>query len=140
MRKAVWLMAVFLGLMCVGLWRGAEATRSTLWERYMAAGDRLQAHGRPADAAKRYQAAIRRAERFGPADPRLAISLDRYAALLRATGQAAAAVPLEARARAIRARTGAPADGDWGAPSPAPRSSASSVPAVPPSLPASGRH
>src|SRR5436190_11294920 len=126
MRKAVWLMAAFLGLMCVALWRGAESTRSTLWERYMAAGDRLQAHGRPMDAAKRYQAAIRRAERFGPADPRLAISLSRYAALLRAAGQAAAAAPLEARAQAIRARIGEPSAGDHGAPSSSPPAPAAS--------------
>jgi hypothetical protein len=103
MRKAVWLMVVFLGLTCVGMWRATGIAQSTLWERYMAAGDRLQAQRRPLDAAKRYQAAIRRAERFGPSDPRLASSLTRYAALLRSTGQNAAAAPLEARARAIDA-------------------------------------
>jgi hypothetical protein len=101
MRKAVWLMVLFLGLTCMGMWRGAGIARSTLWERYMAAGDRLQARGRTLDAAKRYQAAIHRAEQFGPSDPRLTVSLKRYAALLRATGQNAAAAPLEARARAI---------------------------------------
>src|SRR5947199_10644188 len=106
MRKAVGLMMAFLGVMCLGLWRSAGMTQSTLWERYMAAGDRLQARGRPLDAARRYQAAIRRAERFGPADPRLAASLSRYAALLRATGQSASAAPLEARVRASQVRNG----------------------------------
>jgi hypothetical protein len=104
MRKAVWLMMLFLGLTCVGMWRGAGIARSTLWERYMAAGDRLRAQGRTLDAEKRYQAAIHRAERFGPSDPRLALSLTRYAALLRATGQTAAAAPLEARAQSIGAQ------------------------------------
>src|SRR5947199_10725891 len=120
MRKAVGLMMAFLGVMCLGLWRSAGMTQSTLWERYMAAGDRLQARGRPLDPAKRYQAAIRRAERFGPADPRLAASLSRYAALLRATGQPAAAAPLEARAQAIQARNGqAPAAAEGATPAPA---------------------
>ena len=122
MRKAVGLIMAFLGVMCLGLWRSAGITQSTLWERYMAAGDRLQARGCPMDAAKRYQAAIRRAERFGPADPRLAASLSHYAALLRATGQAAAAAPLEARARAIRVRNGeAPAAAEGVTPAPAER-------------------
>jgi hypothetical protein len=102
MRKAVWLMVVFLGFTCFGLWRGARIAESTLWERYLTAGDRLRARGRTEEAARRYQAAIRRAERFGPADPRLAISLHRYAALLHAAGQDAAAAPLEARAEAIQ--------------------------------------
>jgi tetratricopeptide (TPR) repeat protein len=104
MRKVVWLMMGVLGLLYLGLWRGAGIAQSTVWERYMAAGERLQRQGRPAEAARWYQAAIRRAERFGPADPRLAASLNRYAALLRANGQSAAAVSLEARARAVSPR------------------------------------
>ena len=51
MRKAVWLMVAFLGLVCFGLARSAGIAQSTLWERYMAAGERLQAQGRPVEAA-----------------------------------------------------------------------------------------
>lgn len=108
MRKAVWLMVAFLGLVCFGLWRSAGIAQSSMWERYMAAGERLQAQGRPVEAARWYQAAIRRAERFGPADPRLAVSLSRYATLRRATGPAAAA-PLEGTARARNGDPGAAA-------------------------------
>jgi hypothetical protein len=111
MRKAVWLMVAFLGLVCFGLARSAGIAQSIMWERYLAAGERLQAQGRPVEAARWYQAAIRRAERFGPADPRLAVSLSRYAVFLHAAGQAAAAAPLEARAPAIRVRNGDPAGG-----------------------------
>jgi len=106
MRRVVWLMMVVLGLFCLGLWRGTGVAQRAVWARYMAAGERLQGQGRPVEAARWYRAAIRRAERFGPADPRLAASLSRCAALLRASGQAAAAVPLEARARAIQAQPG----------------------------------
>ena len=101
MNKLVWLTVAFLGLVCVALWRGAVFAQDQLWQTCMRAGARSQQHGRAAEAARLYQVAIKRAERFGPGDARLVTSLAGLADLYRAQGDYPKAEPLYQRALAI---------------------------------------
>lgn len=101
MRKLVWLSALFLGLMCAALWRGAVLAQDGIWEMCLQAGQKAQQQGRPAEAARLYQVALRRAERFDPRDPRRVTSLIALADLYRAQGDAANAAPLYQRALAL---------------------------------------
>ena len=105
MNKLVWLTVAFLGLVCVALWRGAVFAQDQLWETCMRAGARSQQHGRAAEAARLYQVASKRAERFGPGDARLVTSLASLADLYRAQGDYQKAEPLYQRALAIGERT-----------------------------------
>ena len=105
MNKLVWLTVAFLGLVCVALWRGAVFAQDQLWQTCMRAGARSQQHGRAAEAARLYQVAIKRAERFGPGDARLVTSLAGLADLYRAQGDYPKAEPLYQRALAIGERT-----------------------------------
>jgi hypothetical protein len=101
MQKLVWCTVVFWGIVCLALWRGGTFAQDSLWESCMNAASRSQQHGQPAEAARMYQVAIRRAERFGPHDARLVTSLIGLADLYRAQGKLAEAAPLYQRALAI---------------------------------------
>jgi tetratricopeptide (TPR) repeat protein len=108
--KLVWLSAVFLGIVCAALWRGAVFAQDGLWETCLHAAGKAQRQGRTAEAARLYQVAIRRAERFGPQDPRLMTSLADLAALYRAQGDDQKAEPLYQRALAIGEKALGPND------------------------------
>ncbi len=65
-----------------------------------------QAQGRYAEAEPLYQRALATVEKaLGPEHPHVATSLENYAALLRQTARADEAERMEARAKAIRAKS-----------------------------------
>ncbi len=74
------------------------------WENYVIAGGKARDKGNYPEAEKHIAAAVKEAEGFGPQDPRLAASLENYAALRRETGRSDEAAKMEARAEAIRAK------------------------------------
>lgn len=98
MSKLVWLSGVFLSVVCAVLWRGAVFAQDSLRETCLRAGAKAQRQGHSAEAARLYQVAIRRAERFGPHDPRLVTGLAHLADLYRAQGDSQKAAPLYQRA------------------------------------------
>src|SRR5947209_17472147 len=110
MSKVVWLTVAFLGILCAALWRGADFARDSMWETCLRAGIKAQQQGHGAAAARLYQVAIRRAERFGPYDPRLVTSLADLAALYSAQGDYQKAEPLYQRALAIGEKALGPND------------------------------
>ncbi len=64
-----------------------------------------QAQGRYAEAGSLYRRALAIKEKaLGPEHPRVATTLENYAALLRKTGRTTEATKMEARAKAIRAK------------------------------------
>ena len=67
----------------------------------MAAGDRAYQQGRYAEAERFFTSALERAERVGPQDPRVALSLGLLAAAYQAGGSYAPAEPLLQRALVI---------------------------------------
>ncbi|MFQ5792920.1 MAG: tetratricopeptide repeat protein [Acidobacteriota bacterium] len=87
--------------------RGAEPSYSG-WEKYMAAGAKAYQQGRYAVAEKSLQAALKEAERFGPQDERLAVTLNDLAALYGAQGRHSRAEPLQKRALAVREKVFGP--------------------------------
>ena len=110
MSKVVWLAVAFLGMVCAALWRGAVYAQDSMWETCLRAGVKAQQQGHAAAAARLYQVAIRRAERFGPSDPRLVTSLADLAALYSAQGDYQKAEPLYQRALAIGEKALGPKD------------------------------
>ncbi len=68
------------------------------WRRELSLGDRALHHGRYAEAEELLEAALKRAEGFGPQDPRLAESLSALADLYYARGEYHKAEPLYRRA------------------------------------------
>jgi tetratricopeptide (TPR) repeat protein len=101
MQKLVWCTVAFLGIVCAALWRGAVFAKDALWETCMKAAVRSQQQGRPAEAARMYEVAIRRAQRFGSHDARLVTSLTGLADLYRQQGDAQKAEPLYLQALAL---------------------------------------
>ena len=98
--KPIWLLA---GLLCLALAIAAVILlRDDPWERHMAAGAAAYQQGKYAEAAKQIRAAVEEAREFGPADRRLAASLNNLAAIFDAQGKYAEAEPLHQRALAIR--------------------------------------
>ena len=71
------------------------------WETFVTAGAEAYQQGNYAEAEKSWLAALKEAQEFRPADPRLATSLDNLAALYNAQGKYAEAEPLHKRALAI---------------------------------------
>jgi len=92
------VIALALGAAPVAAQPAADGQR---WETPMAAGERAYQLGRYAEAERFFAAALERAERLGPQDPRVALSLGLLAAAYQAEGQYGPAEPLLHRALAI---------------------------------------
>lgn len=91
-----------LALVVCGVFLCAAAPRQSDWEIANQAGlDALRA-GRHAEAEKQFDLAVKEAEGFGAADPRLATCLNNLASLYDTQGKYAQAEPLYTRALAIR--------------------------------------
>jgi Tetratricopeptide repeat len=65
-----------------------------LWQKTIREGKHLHQQGRHAEAERVHLLALAEAEKFGPEDRRLALSLNELAALYHATGQLRKAEPL----------------------------------------------
>lgn len=102
-------MAVLVGFALIAGEVAATAQPST-WERNLREGNDLVSHGQYAQAERSYLSAIREAEKFGPNDQRLAVSLASLALFYMSQGQTEKALPLAARALAIRATKEGAAD------------------------------
>ena len=76
--------------------------QATLWDVYIKDGNQAKDQGQYAKALKLYTLALEEAEKFGPADPRLAASLNILALLYKTQGDYAKAEPLYKRSLAIR--------------------------------------
>ena len=62
-------------------------TQGTEWETRMAGAVKAYQQGRTKDAERAFLAALKEAERFGPADPRLATSLNNLGVLYKTQGK-----------------------------------------------------
>ena len=67
--------------------------QETSWEKYNGAGTEAYAQGRYAEAEKHWKAALKKAEKFGPNDSRLATSLNNLGMLYGAQSDYAKAEP-----------------------------------------------
>ncbi len=74
--RTVWLLV--LGVVCVA---SRAVAQETSWEKYNEAGMEAYAQGRYAEAEKHWKAALKKAEKFGPNDSRLASGLNNLALL-----------------------------------------------------------
>ncbi|HEX7784784.1 MAG TPA: tetratricopeptide repeat protein, partial [Methylomirabilota bacterium] len=99
-RAALVLPALAL-LLLVAARASAQPADPQSWESPMAAGDRAYQQGRYAEAERFFTSALERAERVGPQDPRVALSLGLLAAAYQAGGSYAPAEPLLQRALVI---------------------------------------
>ncbi len=77
-----------------------EAANDVRWKELDEAGGKALAEGRPIDAEKMWKSALQLAERFGPEDGRLTISLNNLADFYQDQGKYAEAEPLRKRALA----------------------------------------
>src|SRR5438874_10766820 len=87
----------------------------TKWQEFMSAGRQAFQQKRYPEAERSFQAAIREAERFGPQDVRLGMSLNSLGTVYFSENNFAAAEPLYKRALAIRERALGPEHPDVGA-------------------------
>ena len=100
-RRLAWLpvLLVALGAACSG--EEEEGDAGLGWRRYSAAGLEAMARGDLASAESMLSAAVEHAERHGPSDFRVAITLNILAGFYRTTGRHAEAEPLYERALAV---------------------------------------
>ncbi len=94
----LWLAA----LLCLVLWPTHASAHDRAWQSYIDAAVEAYVEGDYAEAGRQFEAAVKRAEAFGPEDLRLATSLNGLAEAYRAQGRHAEAEPLHKRALAIR--------------------------------------
>jgi len=78
-----------------------EAANDVRWKELDEAGGKALAEGRPIDAEKMWKSALQLAERFGPEDGRLTISLNNLAEFYESQNKYAEAEPLRKRALAL---------------------------------------
>src|SRR5713226_3392200 len=78
------------------------------WNALMEEAGKLQNQGAYAEAEKKFQDALAEAEKFGPTDRRLGLTLNNLGALSRAQGKYPLAEALSYRALEIWSRTGGP--------------------------------
>ncbi len=97
--KTKWLL---VGLVCLALLPSCAVDEGPTWEAQLAAGNKAFERGDYPEAERRLEPALRKAEGFGPQDPRLATSLNDLGEVYRTQGKYAAAEPLHKRALAIR--------------------------------------
>src|SRR5258708_19966171 len=86
----------------------ATIAQAADWNALMQQAEKLQNQGAYADAEKQYQDALGEAEKFGPADRRLGLTLNNLGALSRAQGKYPLAEAQSYRALEIWSRTGGP--------------------------------
>lgn len=100
-RRLAWLLVllVAVGTACSG--REEEADAGLGWRRYSAAGLEAMGRGDLASAESLLTSAVEHAERHGPSDFRVAITLNILAGFYRTTGRHAEAEPLFERALAV---------------------------------------
>ncbi len=93
-----WLLAA---LVSVSFWSAAASSEPGQWQKYI--DDTIEAFvdGDYVGAGRSFDAAVKRAEAFGPQDPRLATNLNGLAETYRAQGRYAEAEPLYKRSLAI---------------------------------------
>ncbi len=96
--KLHWLSIVIL-LFSFSL---ASTAEGETWMTYARAGDKAYRQGNYVKAEKEFLAAIKKAEEFGPQDPRLSKTLNNLAHVYRLQGKNAEAEPLLKRALSIR--------------------------------------
>lgn len=99
-RRLAWLLVllVAVGTACSG---EEEADAGQGWRRYSAAGLEAMGRGDLASAESLLTSAVEHAERHGPSDFRVAITLNILAGFYRTTGRHAEAEPLFERALAV---------------------------------------
>ena len=90
------LLRVFLAVLW--LWPAVALAQVEQWRSHMDAGVKAYRQGNYPEAKKRFTAAVKEAEQFGPKDPRLATTLNNLAELYRAQGRYTEAEPLIKRA------------------------------------------
>ncbi len=97
-----------VGLVCLALWPAHAFAQGGQWNTLNAAGFEAYHRGDYAEAEKEWSAALKKAEGFGPQNPRLATSLNNLAVLYLTQGRYAETVPLFKRALAIDEKTFGP--------------------------------
>ncbi|MCY3841911.1 MAG: tetratricopeptide repeat protein [Acidobacteria bacterium] len=101
-RRLAWLLVLLVsaGTACSGA-EEEEADAGQGWRRYSAAGLEAMGRGDLATAESLLTSAVEHAERHGPSDFRVAITLNILAGFYRTTGRHAEAEPLFERALAV---------------------------------------
>ena len=101
-RRLAWLLVLLVsaGTACSGA-EQEEADAGQGWRRYSAAGLEAMGRGDLATAESLLTSAVEHAERHGPSDFRVAITLNILAGFYRTTGRHAEAEPLFERALAV---------------------------------------
>ncbi len=94
------LLRVFLAVLW--LWPAAALAQVEQWQSHMDAGVKAYLENNYTEAEKQFAAAVKKAEQFGPEDPRLATTLNSLAETYRAQGRLEEAEPLHKRALSIR--------------------------------------
>src|SRR5262245_47755142 len=94
-----WLLPVF-AVFLLSLNRPTLADDS-LWHKLIGEARQFKDEGRQAEAEKRLQLGLTEAEKFGPDDHRLAVTLNELAALYHASGRLSEAEPLYRKALGI---------------------------------------
>lgn len=97
-------ISFFVGGVCLALLLNTACVPAGTWEKYNEAGSAAYSEGDYAEAEKQLKAALKKAEEFGPDDPRLATGLNNLALLYKAQGRYAEAERLEVRTKAIRGK------------------------------------
>jgi tetratricopeptide (TPR) repeat protein len=87
--------------LCLFLPNPTALAEESVWQKAIPEGKQLREQGRYAEAEQVHVLAVAEAEKFGPEDRRLALSLNELAALYHATGRLREAEPLYRRALAI---------------------------------------
>jgi hypothetical protein len=89
-------IAIALAL-CLFLPNRTTLAEDTVWKRCLTEAKKLRQQGRYAESKQAHLLAIAEAEKFGPEDRRLALSLNELAALYHTTGRLREAEPLYRR-------------------------------------------
>ncbi len=83
------------------LGRATSVAQEISWQHQLGDGQKLREQGRYTEAEMVYSAVLAEAEKFGPEDRRVALTLNKLAALYHARGRLSQAEPLYRRALAI---------------------------------------
>ena len=77
-----------------------------MWERYNVAGQQAMGQGRHAEAENHFKLALQEAEKLGPMDDKVVVSLNNLGNCLRQQGKCQEAEPLYQRALDIKKKIG----------------------------------
>src|SRR5215510_7553631 len=88
-------------LLALLLWPVAAVAQSPSWEDHLGSAERAWDRGQTAEAERQYLGAVKQAESFGPADPRLAQSLTALGLFYREQGRIPEASPVLHRALSV---------------------------------------